>query len=174
MEKIDSRENLIRLINQYQNLIFSICLKFTGDYFAAEDLTQETFISAYSHLSEFRGEAEKAWLCRIASNKSIDYCRAAARRMVPTSEEEMSDWGMVDKQDPLHEVLNREVLEELKRCCQALSPPYDEIALKHFLDGKTAKEIAEQSGIGLNTIKTQIHRAREMLKKSFRKEMLKE
>lgn len=59
MEEIDSKENLIRLTNQYQNLIFSICLKFTGDYFAAEDLTQETFLGAYQHLSEFGGDAEE-------------------------------------------------------------------------------------------------------------------
>lgn len=173
MEKIDSKENLIRLINQYQNLIFSICLKFTGDYFAAEDLTQETFLGAYQHLSEFGGEAEKAWLCRIASNKCIDYRRAAARRMVPTLEEEISDKEMVDRQDPLHKILNREVLEELKVCCLALPPPYDEVALQHFLGGKTAREIAEQSGIGVHTIKTQIRRAREMLKKTFGEEMLK-
>ena len=40
MEIIDSRENLIRLINQYQNLVFSICLKITGDYFTAEDIIE--------------------------------------------------------------------------------------------------------------------------------------
>lgn len=173
MEKIDSKENFIRLINHYQNLIFSICLKLTGDYFAAEDLTQETFVSAFQHFDEFEGQSEKAWICRIASNKSIDYCRAAARRMVPTEEEMLSE-GLIDRTDPLQCFLNQEVLEELKICCEALPSPYNQVALSHFLDGKTAKEIAEQSGVGLNTIKTQIYRAREMLKKSFRKEMLKE
>ena len=174
MEKIDSKENFIRLINQYQNLIFSICLKLTGDYFAAEDLTQETFISAFQHLEEFDGQAEKAWLCRIASNKSIDYCRAAARRMVPTLEEDMSGEEMVDRRDPLHNVLNQEIVEELQSCCNALPSQYREVALKHFMEGKTAKEISEQTGVGLNTIQTRIYRSREMLKKSFRKEMLKE
>ncbi len=173
MEKIDSKENFIRLINQYQNLIFSICLKLTGDYFAAEDLTQETFISAFQHLEEFDGEAEKAWLCRIASNKSIDYCRAAARRMIPTLQEEMSGEEMVDTQDPLHMVINQEIMEELQNCCKALPSPYEEVARKHFLEGRTAREIAEQTGTGLNTIQTRLYRAREMLKKSFRKEMLK-
>lgn len=171
MEKIDSKENFIRLVNQYKNLIFSICLKLTGDYFAAEDLTQETFISAYQHWEEFEGISEKAWLCRIASNKSIDYCRAATRRMVPT-EDEMLVESLVDRSEPLQSVLNQEVLQELEHCCRALSPPYDEVALKHFLEGRTAKEIAEQSGIGINTVKTQIYRAREMLKKTYRKEML--
>ena len=73
MEKINEKDNLIRLIKEYQNLVFSICLKLTNDYFVAEDLTQETFLTAYQHLSEFDGKAEKAWLCRIASNKCIDY-----------------------------------------------------------------------------------------------------
>ena len=172
MGKIDSKENITRLVNQYQNLIFSICLKITGDYFAAEDLTQETFLSAYRHMEEFDGLAEKAWLCRIASNKGIDYCREAARRQVPTLEEEMPTKVIPQKDEPLRQTMNREVLRELERCCNALSPPYDRIALAHFLEGKAAKEIAEQSGVGLNTVKTQIYRAREMLKKSFRKEML--
>ncbi|MCR5319676.1 MAG: RNA polymerase sigma factor, partial [Lachnospiraceae bacterium] len=89
--KINSRENFIRLVNQYQNLVFSICLKHTGDYFVAEDLAQETFLSAYAHMEDFDGEAEKAWICRIASNKSIDYLRQAARKSIPTAEEDMPE-----------------------------------------------------------------------------------
>lgn len=172
MEKIDSKENLTRLVNQYQNLIFSICLKITGDYFASEDLTQETFLSAYKHWKEFDGQAEKAWLCRIASNKSIDYCREAARRQVPTLEEDMPAEALILKDDPLKQTMNHEVLRELEKSCKALSPPYDRIAREHFLEGKPAGEIAKQSGVGVNTVKTQIYRARDMLKKSFRKEML--
>ena len=88
VENIDVKENLIRLVQQYQNLIFSICLKLTGDYFTAEDLTQETFVLAYQHYEDFDGRDEKAWLCRIASNKCVDYQRAAARRMIPTTQED--------------------------------------------------------------------------------------
>ena len=174
MERIDSKETLIRLINQYQNLVFSICLKLTGDYFVAEDLTQETFLSAYRHLGECLSEAEKAWLCRIASNKCIDYLRAAARRDVPTEEEEIHSLEIADKEEPLNYVLNSEIMEELRVCCNALAPPYKEVAIAHFLDGKTAKEIAEESQTGINTVKTHIRRAREMLKKSYRKELLQE
>ena len=49
-------------MNQYQNLVFSICLKLTGDYFIAEDLTQETFISAYHHLTK-RDQGKKKHGC---------------------------------------------------------------------------------------------------------------
>jgi len=174
VERIDSKETLIRLINQYQNLIFSICLKLTGDYFVAEDLSQETFLSAYKHLEECPADAEKAWLSRIASNKCIDYLRAAARRVVPTEEEEIHNTEATGSEEPLRQVLNSEILEELRNCCNALPPPYREVANAHFLEGKTAKEIAEGSQTGVNTVKTHIRRAREMLKKSYRKELLQE
>ncbi len=174
VEKIDSKENFIRLVNQYQNLIFSICLKLTKDYFIAEDLAQETFISAYKNIDIFDGQSEKAWLCRIASNKCVDYLKAAERRQVPMLFEDMPEGEMTSENEPLKEVLNREVMKELKNCCEALSPPYRQVAISHFIEGKTAKEIATKTNVGLHTIQTQIYRAREMLKKSFRKEMLKE
>ena len=174
MEKIDSKENFIRLIRQYQNLVFSICLKLTGDYFAAEDLTQETFLSAYQHTDNFCGQAEKAWICRIASNKCIDYLRAAARRVVPMAEEEMPDKVDEMQEDPLGRVLNQELLAKLKTSCEALKSPYREVAVKHYIEGKPAGEIATESGASVNTVKTRIYRAREMLQKSFGKEMLKQ
>ena len=173
VEKIDSKENLIRLINQYQNLIFSICLKLTGDYFTAEDLTQETFVSAYEHWESFDGEFEKAWLARIASNKCMDYKRAAARRLIPMEESELPQGSTGRREDPLEQVMNREVLEELERKCKALSPPYGEVALQYYVRGQTAVEISQSSQVPLNTVKTRIRRAREMLQKSFGKEMLK-
>lgn len=174
VEKIDSKENFIKLIQQYQNLVFSICLKLTGDYFTAEDLTQETFLAAYRHLDDFAGQAEKAWLCRIASNKCVDYLRAAARRVVPVAEEEMTEVVDMTQEEPLGRVLNQELLAKLKLSCEALKPPYREVAIKHFVEGKAAGVIAAETGSGVNTVKTQIYRAREMLQKSFGKEMLKD
>ena len=171
VEKIGSQENLIRLINQYQNLIFSICLKMTGDYFAAEDLTQETFISAFKYIDSFDGQSEKAWISRIASNKAIDYLKAAKRRELPVLEEESGENALGAGDDPLQTVLNRELMEEMKRRCQKLKPPYCDVAMEHFIRGKTAKEIAIQSDVPLNTVQTRLYRAREMLKSSMSKEV---
>ena len=174
MEKIDSKENFIKLIQQYQNLVFSICLKLTGDYFAAEDLTQETFLSAYRHMDNFAGQAEKAWLCRIAANKCTDYLRAAGRRAVPMAEEELPEQTVTPQEEPLSRVLNQELLAEFATACNALKPPYREVACEHFVRGKPAAEIAKETGAGISTVKTRIRRAREMLKKSLGKELLKE
>lgn len=170
MEKIDSRENLIRLIEQYQNLVFSICLKMTGDYFTAEDLTQDTFIGVYQNWSKFDGENEKTWICRIATNKCIDYNKAAARKVIALDEEMLEDTP--DYEEPLQEVLNKETMSNFSQAINSLEEPYKSVARKHFIDGKTAKEISIETSVGLKTIQTQIYRARSTLKKIIRKEDL--
>ena len=71
-DAINREEQLEALIDRYQNLIFSICYKMTADYFASEDLAQETFLSAYEKYTSFDGRNEKAWICRIAVNKCLD------------------------------------------------------------------------------------------------------
>ena len=170
--KIDSKENFIKLIQQYQNLVFSICLKLTGDYFTAEDLAQETFLSVYRCGNIPEEQAEKAWICRIATNKCIDYLRASKRRVVPVAEEELPEQTASSLEEPLARVLNRELLAEVAAACEELKPPYREVAAEYFVRGKPAAEIAKETKVSVNTVKTQIRRAREMLKKSLGKELL--
>ncbi|SFB71773.1 RNA polymerase sigma factor [Butyrivibrio sp. YAB3001] len=171
MRKTDSREKLIELMNKYKNLVFSVCLKLTGDYFTAEDITQETFISAYEHLNEFDGSSEKAWLCRIASNKCIDYLKAAERRTTPTMEEEIIQ--LKDSTEgPLNLFTTKDVLSQVERKCRELPEGYAEIAKMYFVKGMTAKAISEKEKIPIKTVQTRIYRARDMLRKTVRKEDL--
>lgn len=170
MEIIDSRENLIRLINQYQNLVFSVCLKITGDYFTAEDITQETFIAAFKHWDSFDGNNEKAWICRIASNKCIDYMKQTARNNIPIDDEKAME--LPDNKEFIQEVMNREVMRELENAIESLGEPYRSVARNHFVDGKTAKDISLSTGVKLKTIQTQILRAKSRLKEIIRKEDL--
>ena len=162
--EINSEEYLTELIDRYQNLVFSLCLKVTNDYFAAEDLTQETFLAAYRHSDSFDGNNEKAWICRIASNKSIDYIRNSARKMIPTDDEafgeQQSGMGIPEKV-----YLEEEVRSELRDNCRKLKPPYDEIAYLHFCEEKSPDEIANTVERNLKTVQTQIYRARSMLRK---------
>ena len=172
METIDSKENLIRLVNQYKNLVFSICLKMTGDYFVAEDITQETFISAFNQGQEIKEDTEKAWLARVATNKCIDWKREAARRSISFPEEEMPERADDDSNNPLNCYLCKDTEEKLLEACESLKPPYNEIAKLYFSKGLTAKEISEKTGTGLKTVQTQIYRAKDMLKQRIRKEDL--
>lgn len=188
-DTINREEQLSALIDSYQHLVFSICYKMTADYFASEDLAQETFLSAYKHLEEFDGSHEKAWICRIATNKCLDYMRNAGRRSIPTADlgfesARAPDGGTpsgtvtagageneaVVRQTPESICLEKEVRETLLSRCRALKPPYDEIAKAYYYDEMDAGEIARQRGVKKKTIQTQIYRARSMLRRMYEKE----
>lgn len=169
VDKIDSEIYLSNLIDQYQNLIFSICYKITQDYFAAEDLTQETFLSAYTHRESFDGRNEKSWIARIATNKSIDYVNQAGRRVLPTEDSNMEEYRSLQGL-PEKEVMQQDMYEQLKKNCESLKPPYDKVAYLYFHQEKTPQEIAGVLGKNVKTIQTQIYRARTALQKIYKKE----
>lgn len=164
-----SESQLTELIDGYEKLIFSICYKLTGDYFMAEDLTQETFLSAFQKYDTFDGANEKAWICRIATNKSIDFLRGANRRNIPT-EESFFEMTVERRGSPEDICIEEEVKMRLTKHCGELKPPYNEVAKAYYLEELSPKEIALRRGQNLKTIQTQIYRAREMLKKIYRKE----
>ncbi len=169
VEKTSAPEQIEKMIDQYQNLVLSICYKMTQDYFAAQDLTQETFLSAYQHLEDFSGENEKAWICRIATNKSIDYLRQAGRRQIPTEDSDMENYQSKAGR-PEQDTLETVVTEELKARCKQLKSPYDEIAYAYFYKEKPPEEIAREQNKNVKTIQTQIYRARNMLREMYAKE----
>ena len=168
-DRINREEQLSALIDSYQHLVFSICYKMTSDYFASEDLTQDTFLSAYDHLKDFDGRHEKAWLCRIATNKCLDYLQSAGRRSIPTEDVGLDAAGTL-KETPESICLEEEVRETLLARCMALKPPYNEIAKAYYYDEMDAAEIAIQKGMKLKTVQTQVYRARAMLRKLYGKE----
>lgn len=157
------------LIDRYQNLVWSICYKMTNDYFEAQDLSQETFLSVYKNLTAFDGVNERAWICKIATNKCLDHKKRAAARSQPTED---TYFEIMESPGPTPEDACIEASESAKllTLCESLRPPYDKIATDYFYHEMTAKDMAEASGKNLKTIQTQIYRARGMLKKLWRRE----
>lgn len=164
-----SESRLSEIIDAYEKLVFSICYKLTGDYFAAEDLSQETFLAVYQRFETFDGNNEKAWICRIATNKSIDYLRSQKHGAVP-AQEELFETVMEKRGSPEEQCMEAEIKEQLEKNCESLRPPYDEIARDYYLGEMSAAEIAEKRNAKVKTIQTQIYRARDMLRKLYRKE----
>lgn len=164
------------LIDSYQNLVFSICYKITSDYFASEDLTQDTFLSVYQHLSSFDGTNAKAWICRIATNKCIDYLKKSETKCIPISDEEvenninLENKSLDTYKDPQQSVLDNEIKRTLAKRCQSLKPPYDEIARLYYVEELEATEISKIKCLKLKTVQTQIYRAREMLRKKYKED----
>lgn len=157
------------LLDKYQNLVYSICLKATQNPFDAEDLTQETYIAVYKSLSTFDRGYEKAWICRIASNKCLDFLKSAKRRVQPAEEEvflKLED----TKGSPEDTYLKKESREYVLSLCGQLKEPYKTVAIEHFYREKPASQIAGERGKNTKTIQTQIYRAKAMLKKAVKEE----
>ena len=69
------------LMEQYERLVYTICYRLAGqDHHTAQDLAQDTFVSAYQHLDSCPQDNPKAWLARIATNKCKDHLRSAHTR----------------------------------------------------------------------------------------------
>ncbi len=169
MGTIQEESYFQHLLTTYEKLVYTICFRATGNQFDAEDLTQDTFLAVYKNLPAFDGTYEKAWIVKIASNKCLDFQKSAGRRVQPTGEElflQIEDTG----NSPEQQYLEREAREGIRRLCERLKEPYQSIAVCHFCQGKTAAEIARESGKNQKTVQTWIYRARGMLKKLMREE----
>lgn len=157
------------MIEQYQNLVYSICLKSVGNPFDAEDLTQEVFLSAYKNLARFDGSYEKAWLSKIAVHKCLDFLKASGRRTLPTED---SCFAQLPDRNPSPEdaYLKNDSDNQIRALCSQLRSPYREVAIAHFCDELSVTEIAHRKGKNPKTIQTQLYRARAMLRPLLEKE----
>jgi len=168
---IPDRKKLLleQAIDQYGRLILTVCNSMTRDYYEAQDLTQDTFLSAYKNLDSFDGGNMKAWLVKIASNKCRDYLKSAARRSIPTAQEAFEK---VSDAAPMPEttVLEMDAGKRLKDLCIGLKEPYQSIAIAYFCDHLSAQEISKATGKKLKTTQTQIYRAKAMMRKLWKEE----
>ncbi len=171
VRKINADAQLELWIDRYQNLIYSICFQFTNDYFDAQDLAQETFLSAYKSMACFDGKNERAWLCRIAANKCLDYLKAAVRRQIPTEEQYFISRSS-ERSLPERKLMEQALRQELYDCCMKLKSPYRETAVDYFYYEMDIGEISRKTGRNAKTVQTQVYRAKAMLKKLYRKEDL--
>ncbi len=163
-DKIDKEAYFGYLLDTYGRLVYSICFKMTGNQFDAEDLAQETFLSVYKNLATFQKDYEKAWICKIATNKGLDFLKSAKRRTEPKEDAYFADLKD-EKGSPEEAYIRQESKEYVYTVCQSLKSPYKEVATEHFFQEKTAKEIAEETNKGIKTVQTQIYRAKAMIKK---------
>ena len=171
MEEIYQNSYFEDLLTKYEKLVFSICYRMTNNYFDAQDLTQETFISVYKVMESFDEKNEKAYITRIATNKCLDHLKRAERRTMPSEDEELERGSpLVDSAEK--QVMKIVVMEQLEKCCNRLKEPYKTVAYEYFYKGKTAKEIAEHINANVHTVQTQIRRVRKVLRTQWDKEEL--
>ncbi|AWK53136.1 sigma-70 family RNA polymerase sigma factor [Clostridium beijerinckii] len=165
------KEQFVSCIKQYERLIITICLSFTKNYFDAEDLAQQTFLSAYENCEKFDGNNLKAWLTTIAANKCKDYIKNKARITVSLSEEEYE--RLEDKEDSPEETLvKKNTMERIESVCNKLKEPYRTVAISYFCRDIKLSHLAKETGQNIKTLETQLYRAKKLLKDLWKEEFM--
>ena len=133
-----TNEEFTGLMQQYQKLIYTVCLQFVHEPHTAEDLTQDTFLSAFSAIDRCEPQYYKQWLVRVAANKCKDHLKSAWVRKVdaPGDDALPEPRGAPgsDADDPAQSVADRAGAAELETLVRGLREPYGKIAVLYFLE----------------------------------------
>ena len=160
-----TREEFERLVERYERLVYTVCLRLTRDAAAAEDLTQETFLSAYLHRETLPEGYERPWLSRIAANKAKDYLQSAWQRRTVLP----GDEGLPPGESPAAETLalQRSGAAAIRAEIEALREPYGPVCRLCLLEERTPQEAALALGRPVKTIHTQLARGKELLRRQL-------
>ncbi len=137
--------------------LYALALRLTGGERAeAEDLVQESWVRALAALPTFRAEsALRSWLCGVLVNVRRGRMRA--------------DWRIVDAPDvePLADTIGRDDAIDLERAIAALPDGARDVYVLHDVHGYTHREVADLLGIVEGTSKSQLNRARALLRSAL-------
>ncbi len=153
------------LVGRYQDRVFGLSLRLTGNSADASDLAQDSMLKAVAALPRFRGEADPGtWLHRIVVNTWKNRLSSAPerwRRSCPPLDGVLDPGG-----DPAPE-FELERREERARVADALAhggPEERRMLELRELEDKSYEEIARAQGVPVGTVKSRLHRARESLR----------
>jgi len=158
--KSDAQEALYR---KYSGKLFGICLRYTKDYSAAEDVLHEGFIKILTNISSYKGTgAFEGWMRRVMVNTALERFRKQFQ-MYPITEVNESDIGL-KHEDILANINAKDLLELIKE----LPPAYKMVFNMYAIDGYSHKEIAEKLNISIGTSKSNLSRARKILQEKVK------
>lgn len=148
------------LYKLYSKAMFNVCLRIVNNDGDAEDVLQESFVSAFKNLKSFKGDsAFGAWLKRIVINKSLNFLKR--RTIEATSMDELPDVADDDYVD-FNE--NSLTVDRIKTAMGKLPEGYRMVFSLYLFEGYDHGEIGEILGISESTSKSQFNRSKKKLK----------
>jgi RNA polymerase sigma-70 factor, ECF subfamily len=144
----------------------------------AEDVVQETYVRAFTHLDSFHGDSSlSTWLSRIAMNEAL----GRLRRQRPGVELTSLPQGMLEAQiiqfplsapvDPEKTMAQREIQNVVEHAIDELPEPFRLVFITRVVEGMNVEETAEILGLKPETVKTRLHRARTMLRENVERKI---
>ncbi len=155
------------LMLRHQDFIFNVVKNYVRFEEEARDITQDVFLKAYENIEKFRGDSKfSSWLYRIAYNLSINWSERVKGR------ETQLDDGFAEtipeEASAADEEFDRQlVLSRIKEIIEEIPVKYKVVIKLYYFEEKSYQEIADSLGIPINTVKIQLLRAKELVRKKI-------
>jgi len=151
------------LVDRYKDLVFALIARTVQDRSRAEDLAQEVFLRVHRGLPYFRGEARlSTWIYRIVANVCLqDHARPAA----PVSLDDETARTKVNASAADRQFGDLELRDRLEKAIARLPANYRLVVAAHYLNGVQYEDLAEALQLPLGTVKTQLYRAKQQLRR---------
>lgn len=164
------RDAFEQLVLTYQNRVYTLALRLTGDREEARDLAQEAFLRAWQGLPSFRGDSGfSTWLHRLTTNVCLDFLRRRTRQREHEPGVSLDDETVPEpadcSQDPQLRLERAELARTVERGLAALPEHYRQALVLRELSGLRYQEIAAALGVDMGTVKSRLARARVLMAK---------
>jgi RNA polymerase sigma-70 factor (ECF subfamily) len=171
-------EAAVRLIMQRHNRrLFRMARSVVKDDAEAEDVVQEAWVRAFTHLDGFRGDAQlSTWLTRIALNEALGRLRQRRDTVDLTDIDAIDDQGetrviylpsAARDSNPEAAAARTEVRHLLELAVDQLPDAFRTVFVLRDIEEMSTEETASQLGLRPETVKTRLHRARRLLRQSL-------
>jgi RNA polymerase sigma-70 factor, ECF subfamily len=161
------------LIQRYNRRLYRVARSVVGDDAEAEDVLQDAYVRAFSALGSFRGESSLAtWLTRIVVNEALQRLRhrksrridAEVPRDMPAVAEIIPFPVHASLPDPEITMAQRELRALVEQAIDGLPQEFRTVLVARTIEGMSTEETADALGLKAETVKTRLHRARQMLR----------
>jgi RNA polymerase sigma-70 factor (ECF subfamily) len=152
------------LFERYGTRVYRFIFKFLHDPEAAEDVAQETFVQAFSGLARFQGRSKfSTWLFGISYNLTLRHIQQSRLRGVVSSAEAISTLRASKKDSPLYFLEKKRTVSALVDTVDSLPDELRYTFILIFLEGISYAEAAELMDTPIGTVRSRVHRTREIL-----------
>lgn len=150
----------------YEKAIFNYTLRLVSHRQNAQDITQETFMKVYQHLSQCdENKNPVAWMYAIANNTAFDYLRKQQQRKeVCIGSDEKQKYETIEAASPYIEIERKETRAAIEKALSKIKPIYRSVLLLFYQEELNYQEIALALSLPVNTVKTYIRRGKQELK----------
>lgn len=157
------------IVRKYEAYVFAIVFNFVSDPMDAQDIAQNVMLQIYRSLPSYQSQNLKAWIGKIAVNKSIDWKRRHASQseneFLTGSEDPFQKSG--GQEDPEKRLLQAEKRQDVIKTLVRLPDNYRRVLEDYYFREMSYQEIADQEGLGIRAIESRLYRAKHLFRQKW-------